>query len=225
MSAGQLPPGEQPPVHALVEPDRGDLLVDPRRLKGLAHPIRVRLRGELANHGPATATQLAARIGESSGSTSYHLRQLAAYGFVEEDPGLGTGRERYWRSVHRAIFYHGPDDDPASRELGGEYMRAVARVQGDRIVHFADAIEAVSEVVGGEWANTWDMSDWSLDLTPAEARDLARAFHELCAPHRHEQGTQPPGTRMVRVQFQVMPTLEWAADQDPGPATDGTGSS
>jgi predicted transcriptional regulator len=54
-------------------------------LRGLAHPIRVKLLGALRLDGPSTATRLASRLGLSSAATSYHLRQLAAYGFVVED--------------------------------------------------------------------------------------------------------------------------------------------
>lgn len=74
---------------------------DPRALKAVAHPLRVRLLGELRTNGPATATELAGRLGESSGATSYHLRQLARYGFVEADPDRRDRRERRWRAIHR----------------------------------------------------------------------------------------------------------------------------
>ncbi|MBW8766480.1 MAG: helix-turn-helix transcriptional regulator, partial [Geodermatophilales bacterium] len=60
------------------------------------------LLAALRMDGPSTATHLAERLGESSGSTSYHLRQLAAFGFVEEVPGEGDGRERWWRARHRS---------------------------------------------------------------------------------------------------------------------------
>lgn len=199
-------PSRERPQHPLVgyQPDR-DLVLDPRNLKGLAHPLRLRLRGELVEHGPATASQLAARVGESSGSTSYHLRQLAAHGLVVEEPGLGHGRERYWRAVHRSTWYL-PSEDPAEREVGSEYVRAVAHTYADRIVRFASAVEAAPEVLGSEWAESWDISDWGLDLTPEQAARLARDFHELCLPYRHEAGSNPPGTRFVHVQFQILPT-------------------
>ena len=184
-----------------------DLVLDARSLKGLAHPIRLRLRTELANHGPATATQLAARIGESSGSTSYHLRQLAEHGFIVEDGTLGHGRERYWRAVHRAVVNPEPAD-LADQEFGTEFLRAVAQLYADRIVRFASELEAGPEIMGEEWARSWDMSDWGLDLTPDEARQLARAFHELCAPYRHKTEKQRPQTRLVRVQFQVLPPAQ-----------------
>jgi len=37
---------------------------------------------------------------ESSGATSYHLRQLAHYGYIEEAP-TKAGRERWWRYRQR----------------------------------------------------------------------------------------------------------------------------
>ncbi|MBU2662417.1 winged helix-turn-helix domain-containing protein [Actinoplanes bogorensis] len=63
-----------------------------------AHPLRVRLLNLLRERGPSTASKLAELLGQSSGATSYHLRQLAAYGFVE-DAGCGTGRERWWQAT------------------------------------------------------------------------------------------------------------------------------
>ena len=187
-------PGFQPGV---------DTVLDVRSLKGLAHPIRLRLRAELVTRGPATATQLAARIGESSASTSYHLRKLATHGFIVEDESLGNGRDRYWRSVHRSVVSE--PEDLAGQEHSGEYLRAVAQVAADRVLSFGDMLEDAPAILGEEWARSWNMSDWGLDLTPEEARDLGQAFHELCAPYRHEAERPRPGTRLVRVQFQILP--------------------
>src|SRR4030095_2278376 len=76
-------------------------VLDGDALKALAHPLRMRLLAGLRYHGRATATMLGERLGESSGSTSYHLRVLAEHGFIEEVPGhaggRGRGRERWWR--------------------------------------------------------------------------------------------------------------------------------
>lgn len=73
---------------------------DLETLKAVAHPLRVVLLGMLRNEGPATASELARRTGESSGSTSYHLRQLERYGFVRDDDEQPSGRERRWRATH-----------------------------------------------------------------------------------------------------------------------------
>ena len=64
-------------------------LTDPAALRALAHPLRGKLLAALRIDGPATASMLARRYGESSGATSYHLRQLARYGFIEDDASRG----------------------------------------------------------------------------------------------------------------------------------------
>ncbi|NUT30943.1 MAG: helix-turn-helix transcriptional regulator, partial [Streptomyces sp.] len=86
---------EEPKLHEL----------DARTLRGLAHPLRMQLLSALRRGGPATASQLAEKLGESSGATSYHLRQLAAYGFVEDAPDHGKGRERWWQAVHQGVRF------------------------------------------------------------------------------------------------------------------------
>jgi DNA-binding transcriptional ArsR family regulator len=70
-------------------------------MRALAHPLRLRLLGELRIEGPATATMLAERLEEGVSLISYHVRSLAEHGFVEEAPELARdGRER-WRATHR----------------------------------------------------------------------------------------------------------------------------
>src|SRR4051794_27237968 len=75
-------------------------LTDPRALRALAHPTRLQLVGLLRQEGPLTATQAGERLGESPASCSFHLRQLAKWGLVEEAGG-GRGRERPWRATAR----------------------------------------------------------------------------------------------------------------------------
>lgn len=85
---GPLSSGRQP-----TEPGR---VSDARALRALAHPVRVALIEALVLGGAMTATEAGERIGESPTTCSFHLRQLAKYGFVEEAGG-GRGRARPWR--------------------------------------------------------------------------------------------------------------------------------
>lgn len=78
------------------------------------HPAKTALVGLLRMQGPLTATQAGVLLGESSGSTSFHLRSLAKYGLVEEAPG-GQGRERPWRAT--TMFTQWGDDE-AGRPAG-----------------------------------------------------------------------------------------------------------
>src|SRR5580658_6816512 len=73
-------------------------LTDARALRAYAHPVRMKLVGLLRTEGPLTATRAGALLGEPSGTTSFHLRQLAKYGLVEEAGG-GTGRQKPRRAT------------------------------------------------------------------------------------------------------------------------------
>jgi hypothetical protein len=67
-----------------------------RPASALGHPLRAALLDLLAEHAMLTSTQAARELGESSGACSFHLRQLARFGEVEEVPG-DWGRARPWR--------------------------------------------------------------------------------------------------------------------------------
>ena len=63
----------------------------------LGHPVRVALVELLHERGTVTSTEAARELGGSSGLHSFHLRQLARYGLIEEVPGDGGGRAKPWR--------------------------------------------------------------------------------------------------------------------------------
>lgn len=120
---------------------------DVRALRALAHPLRNRLLGLLRLEGSSTATLLGARVGESSGSTSYHLRQLAAYGFVEEVQGRGAGR--WWQARHRQSSWTaaGLQGQPDGQEVAAEALRLIVGVQGRLLQAWSDQRSAL----GAEW--------------------------------------------------------------------------
>ncbi|HEX8006442.1 MAG TPA: winged helix-turn-helix domain-containing protein, partial [Trebonia sp.] len=108
-----------------VDPSR-DLILTPETLKGLTHPIRLRLLELLQQEGPATATSLAARIGRSSGVTSYHLRVLADNGLIAEDTDRGNARDRFWRAAHRSMGFTVRMSENPSTEATNRYLRTAA---------------------------------------------------------------------------------------------------
>src|SRR4051794_26459133 len=79
-------------------PDELRVVTGARTMRALAHPVRIKLLELVTLRGPMTASQCAPLVGESPSSCSFHLRQLAKYGYVEEAPG-GTGRNRPWQAV------------------------------------------------------------------------------------------------------------------------------
>ncbi|MET7509513.1 helix-turn-helix domain-containing protein [Streptomyces albidoflavus] len=157
--------------------------LDPRSLRGLAHPLRMRLFRALRESGPATASQLAARLDESSGATSYHLRQLAAYGFVEDAPEHGKGRERWWRATSQGIRL-----EPERLNLADPVQRGAIDVLMHEVAD--NHTEELSTWLGTrhEWPTVWqeayDLSDYSYRLTPAQAMELRERAGELLESFR-----------------------------------------
>jgi DNA-binding transcriptional ArsR family regulator len=153
-------------------------VLDATALQGLAHPLRVQLADQLNLHGPATATQLAARLNESSGATSYHLRQLERYGFVEEDPTRGNGRERWWRRVAGRITIEGhnlSEESPATREATKLVVNEFSRAKQARIQHWRESYERWPS----EWADNSYESSNHLRLTAAEFAQLGEQLDTL----------------------------------------------
>lgn len=75
---------------------------DPRLVKALAHPIRVRILGIL-EHRTATPKELAAELGLPLENTSYHVRALKKFGFIklERKRQVRGAVEHHYRAVAR----------------------------------------------------------------------------------------------------------------------------
>ena len=104
-------------------------------MRAMAHPVRLALMEALNDAGTLTATEAAERVGESPSNCSFHLRQLAKYGFVEEAEG-GTGRQRPWRAVHTGMRFTDVQDDPetalAATHARERVPRALVRARARR---------------------------------------------------------------------------------------------
>ncbi|SDM20861.1 winged helix-turn-helix domain-containing protein [Allokutzneria albata] len=174
--------------------------LDARSLRGLAHPLRLRILGLLREDGPATASGLAARLGESSGSTSWHLRQLAEYGFIEEDPDRGNRRDRWWRARHEVTVFDKAQflDDPDSWGALQVLMHEVVNRDFGHAAAFVAAVESWRR----EWVCAATLSDWDLRLT---APELTRLVEELGAVIERYRRPRAEGDEAVRVQLQAFP--------------------
>jgi DNA-binding transcriptional ArsR family regulator len=180
--------------------------IDARRLRGIAHPLRLRILWALRERGPSTATRLAQLLGESSGATSYHLRQLAAYGFVVEVADRGTERERWWRAAKRgSSFDLPPADDVEGRVLGEEYLHTVATLYAERMQRAISGISSAPQA----WLDAGTLSDVVLRLTADESRRLIAELFQLAGRYRrHDEPDPPAGSRRIAFQFQVLPEQE-----------------
>jgi DNA-binding transcriptional ArsR family regulator len=170
-------------------------LRDASALRALAHPVRIKLVGLLRREGPLTASEAGRRIGESSGSASYHLRQLARYGLVEEAGG-GRGRERPWRAT--ALFTSWPNvaDTP---ELA-EAMQTLERVVLARYIERLERWLGRRRTERSEWQASAAFGDSLLYLTADELAALRDALEELAEPYVQRVARpelRPPGARSV----------------------------
>ncbi|MGW7264981.1 ArsR/SmtB family transcription factor [Streptomyces sp. NPDC054842] len=201
------------------------VVLDARGLRAMAHPVRVQLVGLLRKYGPSTATRLAERLGVNSGTASYHLRQLGAAGFVEEDTERGNARERWWRSVHRTTEFSDRDLTDREPEAALAYLQSMAATYGLRLQQALNELHTMPE----EWRGTFDMSDWALRLTPEESVALR---HELRAVvDRYRQDTPqaaedaPEGAERVALITQILPELDASPVPDaPSAPRGGTGT-
>ncbi|MFH9298077.1 ArsR/SmtB family transcription factor [Streptomyces sp. NPDC017520] len=179
--------------------------VDARTLRAVAHPLRIRLLKALRDFGPATASQLGERLGESSGATSYHLRQLAESGLVEDAPELGKGRERWWRSVHEGSMFETTDfrthADPEVRGAIDFVLYETATSHAQELNTWLGTVDDWSQ----EWQRSWDMSDFTLRLTPELALEMSQKVHEVMESYRGRVPDDTEGSAVVRTHLHAFP--------------------
>ncbi|MFF3164503.1 helix-turn-helix domain-containing protein [Streptomyces sp. NPDC003273] len=177
-----------------------------RNLRGVAHPLRVRILTVLRTEGPATATTLARRLDLNTGATSYHLRQLAEYGFIVEAPSRGGRRERWWQAAH--VNTVAPDESvlAGGEGLGIAYLQALGRVWSEAMTTAIDATASLPP----EWRDAQEFGDYVLTLTPAEAQELSAEIHGLLrrrnSPPEPAGSPLPEGAARVAFQFQMFRT-------------------
>ena len=181
--------------------------LDAGALRALAHPLRVQLFILLSFHGPATATSLAAQVGESSGSTSYHLRQLERHGLVREDVARGNGRDRWWERVPGPVLIGSHDEqDPATRSAQYLIARELGRSQEHELDEY---LRRGEDELAPEWLRAAGIGATALRLTSAELAQLAQELEAVVARYRDRgPAVQRPGTRPVQVAFRAFPLMD-----------------
>jgi DNA-binding transcriptional ArsR family regulator len=198
--------------------------LDAGALRALAHPLRVQLFNLLSFHGPATATSLAARVGESSGSTSYHLRQLERHGLVREDAARGNARDRWWERVPGPVYFGAPNEpDPATRSAQYVIAREIGRSQEHELDEY---LRRGEEELPAEWLRAASIGAAALRLTSAELGELTREIDAVVDRYRDRGPAHPrPGTRPVQVAYRAFPLIDGVEipEREPLPSDDPDG--
>lgn len=185
--------------------DRSNVRVtDARALRALAHPARIEIVEHLNVSGSTvTATEMAGLVGLSPSATSYHLRELAKYGLVEQAPNQGDGRERRWRSTGSSLWIEGDDNQPeavaAQRSLIDLYLNR----DRQRVLDWLDRQQGDTV----EWREASAMMGQQLLVTAAELTKINEQVRALMEPYRVRERREdaPAGSRQVVVQYLTFP--------------------
>jgi DNA-binding transcriptional ArsR family regulator len=180
-------------------------ITDPQVMRAMAHPARIEIMEHLGSTGAVvTATEMAALVGLSPSATSYHLRELAKYGLVEQAPSRGDARERVWRSTSSGWSLEGGD--------GGEPgVRAAEQALVDVYLSrdFARLRDwfARQHAEPKAWREASMLLGQMLLLTADELRRVNEAVREVLAPYqrRERMADAPEDARPVAVHYATFP--------------------
>lgn len=167
-------------------------------LKALAHPLRQRMLYHLAFAGSASSTSLAHAFGESTGSTSYHLRQLERFGFIEEDRERARGRERWWRLVPLDLR------DVADELAGTPDANQLSRIRLDRDRNLVERFLANRHRFG-DASEAAMFSSSATHLTDEELARFTEEYVGFLERWWRPPDERPPGARPVAVLFYAFP--------------------
>ena len=177
------------------------VLTDVDALKALAHPLRQQLLDHLQRLGPATSAELAVEFGTDRGATSYHLRQLERYRFIEEDSALSAGRRRFWRAVPQDLRLPQRAADPevaaAADEIGRLWYTRAERTLATYLRN-RDSY--------GDFALAAQHSYGHTTLTAAELAQFGEEYLAFMSRWCREPDKASPDARAITVLFNAFPT-------------------
>jgi DNA-binding transcriptional ArsR family regulator len=172
-------------------------LRDPKAMRALTHPVRLRLLQALMLEGPLTATEAAELIGETPTTCSFHFRQLQKYGFVEDDAPPGR-RERPWRLARLDQMIPTGTGDP-------EVDLASTALTKILIEHYVGELRAWWQqwpTYSRAWQEATGFTDMVMFVTPEELTELRAELYPAQARYTDrlaDPSLRPPGARPVRL--------------------------
>jgi DNA-binding MarR family transcriptional regulator len=189
----------------MAQSDSSRMITDPQAMRAMAHPARIEIMEHLGSTGAVvTATEMAGVVGLTPSATSYHLRELAKYGLVEQAPSRGDARERVWRSTSSGWSLESrtpePDVRAAEQALVDVFLaREFARLK-DWFARSHDEPD--------EWQDASALTGRMLLLTAEELTQVNAAISEALAPYarRERIADAPADARTVAVHYAAYPT-------------------
>lgn len=147
---------------------------DPRVLRAIAHPVRTAILGEIEAGGPVRAADVAQALDIPANQASFHLRQLAKYGLVEEAPEAARDkRDRVWKATSRGVSANLND---LAKTPGGQAAVEVFRHSASAWAHHLIDV-AIGPTEEKDTIRT--MANQSVRLTKQEADQLRLEMQDL----------------------------------------------
>ncbi len=175
-------------------------LHDPRVLRAIAHPVRSRILTELDAAGSLRAADVAQALGIPANSASFHLRQLAKFGLVEEDPAAARDkRDRVWKATNDAGYNVSIGE--IEKSPGGKAASAVFRRTKEAWAH-----HLVTEAYGNDRTRgiARTVTEQAVRLTKEESHQLTEELTEVIDAWRlRNQGEGDDGRQTYHV-FQIV---------------------
>lgn len=183
-------------------------VVDLESLKALAHPLRVRILHVLTTQGAQTSSSLAVELDESTGTTSYHLRQLEAAGFIAEDAERGTARERWWRRAVGPVEVWTKDlaARPEGRQASAAVLGAWTEHDGDLLARWiATGEERYDEPTLDAARVSSRSATMPASALRALTRDVERLIRERIAAAAETPEDPADPVHRIQIQFNAFP--------------------
>jgi DNA-binding transcriptional ArsR family regulator len=177
------------------------------RLKALAHPLRLQLLALLRAYGPATATELARRIGAvTSGTTSYHLRRLADHGYVREVAEQPSARDRCWQAAEATTTFDAAEllADPSTRGALETLRAEVLTLQLDWLRAWLEQAADADPA----WVRASIFSDRLLRLTPAQLTALVSDLDRVLDSYQQDAAAATEDQQLVTVLLHAFPRVD-----------------
>jgi DNA-binding transcriptional ArsR family regulator len=179
----------------MTRPERIVRVADPRALHALAHPTRVALLDHLLATGARTSSQCAEAVGESASSCSWHMRQLARFGFVER-AGSTDGRERPWRATATGFGYEPGRAGPGDERIEHAVLATQLRAEEQALMRH---LEARSDLAPA-WQEASVVHTYHLLVTPDELQALQSGLDQAIRPFISlTRADAPDGAARVRL--------------------------
>ncbi|MEO3804474.1 winged helix-turn-helix domain-containing protein [Nonomuraea sp. B1E8] len=183
-------------------------LSDPKAMRALAHSARLAILTRLADEGSATATEVAENAGITPSAASYHLRMLAKYGFVEDAPPRGDGRERLWKVVDTPIGVGvSPSDPPDVREAKKSLIALFNKEAHEEAERSWANLDDDTE----EWRYASGFSRTRIRVDAQELGRLNEEIKKLIEPYVarfRSQEEAPSGARIAEAQISLFPVAK-----------------